>query len=189
MSTKKTSAQTVAFRLTSMLRRLNEGKKLRPEELAKEFSVTLRTIQRDLNEKLAFLELENNDGYFAVKPARLGLLSMKDMERFAELAGLEGLHPRLSTELLQDLLNTGLQNALLVPQKAVTELLGKQFASVVLAGDKIEQRPIRTGARIGELWLVEEGLKAGERIVVEGLQKARPGTVVKPLDAATAGKP
>ncbi len=81
------------------------------------------------------------------------------------------------------------QNALLVPQKAVTELLGKQFASVVLAGDKIEQRPIRTGARIGELWLVEEGLKAGERIVVEGLQKARPGTVVKPLDAATAGKP
>ena len=81
------------------------------------------------------------------------------------------------------------QNALLVPQKAVTELLGKQFASVVLAGDRIEQRPIRTGARIGELWLVEEGLKAGERIVVEGLQKARPGTVVKPLDAATAGKP
>ena len=81
------------------------------------------------------------------------------------------------------------QNALLVPQKAVTELLGKQFASVVLAGDKIEQRPIRTGARIGELWLVEEGLKAGERIVVEGLQKARPGTVVKPLDAAMAGKP
>ena len=81
------------------------------------------------------------------------------------------------------------QNALLIPQKAVTELLGKQFASVVLASDKIEQRPIRTGARIGELWLVEEGLKAGERIVVEGLQKARPGTVVKPLDAATAGKP
>ena len=76
------------------------------------------------------------------------------------------------------------QNALLVPQKAVTELLGKQFASVVLAGDKIEQRPIRTGARIGELWLVEEGLKAGERIVVEGLQKARPGS---PVTAVPAG--
>jgi len=100
MSTKTTSAQTVAFRLTSMLRRLNEGKRLEPAALAEEFSVSLRTIQRDLNEKLAFLELENNDGYFTVKPARLGLLSMKDMERFAELAGLEGLHPRLSTELL-----------------------------------------------------------------------------------------
>lgn len=76
------------------------------------------------------------------------------------------------------------QNALLIPQKAVTELLGKQFASVVVAGDKVEQRPIRTGARIGDQWLVEEGLKAGERIVVDGLQKAKPGAVVKPLAAA-----
>ncbi len=75
------------------------------------------------------------------------------------------------------------QNALLIPQKAVTELLGKQFASVVVDGDKVEQRPIRTGARIGDQWLVEEGLKAGERIVVDGLQKAKPGAVVKPLPA------
>lgn len=73
------------------------------------------------------------------------------------------------------------ENALLIPQKAVTELLGKRFATVVGAGDKAEQRPIRTGARLGELWLVEEGLQAGERVVVEGLQKARPGTVVKPM--------
>lgn len=75
------------------------------------------------------------------------------------------------------------QNALLIPQKAVTELLGKQFASVVGAGDKVEQRPIRTGARIGEKWLVEDGLKAGERIVVDGLQKAKPGAVVQPIAA------
>lgn len=76
------------------------------------------------------------------------------------------------------------QDALLIPQKAVTELLGKQFASVVLPDNRIEQRPIRTGARIGELWLVEGGLKVGDRIVVEGLQKAPPGTVVKPVTAA-----
>ncbi|WP_412479731.1 efflux RND transporter periplasmic adaptor subunit [Azonexus sp. IMCC34839] len=75
------------------------------------------------------------------------------------------------------------QNALLIPQKAVTELLGRQFASVVVAGNKVEQRPIKTGARIGELWLIEDGLKAGESIVVDGLQKARPGTVVTPVAA------
>lgn len=75
------------------------------------------------------------------------------------------------------------QNALLIPQKAVTELLGKQFASVVVAGNKVEQRPIKTGARIGELWLIEDGLKAGETIVIDGLQKARPGTVVTPVSA------
>ena len=78
------------------------------------------------------------------------------------------------------------QNAILIPQKAVTEMLGKQFATVVGADDKVEQRPIRSGARIGDLWLIEDGLKAGERVVVEGLQKARPGSVVKPVAAAPA---
>lgn len=78
------------------------------------------------------------------------------------------------------------QNAILIPQKAVTEMLGKQFATVVGADDKVEQRPIRSGARIGDLWLIEDGLKAGERVVVEGLQKARPGSVVKPVAAPPA---
>lgn len=75
------------------------------------------------------------------------------------------------------------QNALLIPQKAVTELLGKQFASVIVTGNKIERRPITTGARIGELWLIKEGLQPGDRIVVEGLQKAKPGSTVKPISA------
>ena len=81
------------------------------------------------------------------------------------------------------------QDALLIPQKAVTELLGKQFVAVVGEGDKVEQRPITTGARIGELWLVRSGLKAGERIVVEGVQKAQAGVVVKPVAQPVAGKP
>ena len=81
------------------------------------------------------------------------------------------------------------QNALLIPQKAVTELLGKQFASVVVEGNRIEQRPIRAGTRIGELWLIEDGLQAGDRIVIEGLQKARPGTVVTPVAAKTSAVP
>jgi membrane fusion protein (multidrug efflux system) len=78
------------------------------------------------------------------------------------------------------------ENAILIPQKAVTEMLGKTFASVVGADNKVEQRPIATGARIGELWLVQSGLKPGERVVVDGLQKARPGTIVKPVDAPAA---
>jgi len=80
------------------------------------------------------------------------------------------------------------ENAILIPQRAVTEMLGKQFASVVGEGNKVEQRPITTGARIGELWLVHSGLKAGERIVVDGLQKARPGVTVKPVAAASTPK-
>ena len=76
------------------------------------------------------------------------------------------------------------QNAILVPQKAITEMLGKQFATVVGADNKAQQRPVRTGARLGDQWLILEGLKAGDVIVVDGLQKARPGTTVKPVPAA-----
>jgi membrane fusion protein (multidrug efflux system) len=68
----------------------------------------------------------------------------------------------------------------------VTELLGRQFVSVVGADGKVEQRPVRTGDRIGERWVIEQGLKAGETVVVEGVQKARPGSVVRPVPALPA---
>ena len=87
------------------------------------------------------------------------------------------------------------QDALLVPQRAVTEMLGKYFLSVVGEGDKVEQRPVTPGPRIGDQWLIESGLKAGDRVVVDGLQSARPGTLVAPrpyvadaaADASTQG--
>lgn len=78
------------------------------------------------------------------------------------------------------------ENAILVPQKAITEMLGKQFATVVDSEGKAQQRPIKTGARLGDMWLIEDGLKPGDVIVVDGLQKARPGVIVKPVAAAAA---
>ena len=81
------------------------------------------------------------------------------------------------------------QNALLIPQKAVTELLGKYFATVVGAGNKTDLRPIRPGARIGDMWLIEDGLKAGDRIVVDGLQKTKAGTVITPLPLPVPAAP
>ncbi len=72
------------------------------------------------------------------------------------------------------------ENAILIPQKAVTEMLGKYFASVVGPDKKVEQRPIQPGQRVGELWVIESGLKAGETVIVDGLQKARPGMAVAP---------
>jgi len=73
-----------------------------------------------------------------------------------------------------------IEAALLVPQKAVTETLGKYFLTVLDGSNKAEIRPVKLGARQGDLWLVEEGLSIGERIVVDGIQKARPGMIVTP---------
>jgi len=78
------------------------------------------------------------------------------------------------------------QNALLVPQRAVTEMLGKTFLTMVVDGEKVEQRAVKTGARLGDQWVITEGVKAGERIVIDGLQKARPGMVVKAVAPAVA---
>ena len=130
MPSKPASTDTIAFRLTDILRRLNEGKKLDPYALVQEFGVNLRTIQRDLNERFAFLELEKKDGVYALNHKRIGtgvgILSMADVERFASLAGLQGLHPRLSTDFLRDMLDSRIQNALLVRGHNYEDLHGKE---------------------------------------------------------------
>ena len=70
------------------------------------------------------------------------------------------------------------QNALVVPQEAVTELQGNFQVAVVDSSNKISIRPIKMGERIGAMWQVTDGLKPGEKVVVQGVQKAREGATV-----------
>ena len=70
--------------------------------------------------------------------------------------------------------------ALLVPQRAVTELQGGYQVAVVDSANKVGIRTVKLGDRIGSMWIVTEGLKAGERVVAEGIQQARPGAEVTP---------
>ena len=79
-------------------------------------------------------------------------------------------------------LNQGIdEHALLVPQQAVNRSAQGTSVLVVGPGDKVEPRVIKIGAAKGDAWLVEEGLHVGDRVIVEGVQKAPPGTVVKPV--------
>ncbi|TLM67178.1 MAG: efflux RND transporter periplasmic adaptor subunit [Deltaproteobacteria bacterium] len=72
------------------------------------------------------------------------------------------------------------EQALLVPQRGVTrDPAGRPMAFVVGADDKVEPRVIKASRTIGDSWLVEDGLKAGDRVILEGIQRARPGTVVR----------
>ena len=72
------------------------------------------------------------------------------------------------------------QSALLIPQRAVTELQGGYQVAVVDSANKVGIRTVKLGDRIGSMWIVTEGLKPGERVVAEGIQQARPGTQVSP---------
>ena len=83
------------------------------------------------------------------------------------------------------------RGALLVPQRAVTELQGIYQVAVVNANNQVNIRPVTVGDRIGSNWLVEKGLALGERIVVEGVQKVRDGMTVnvKPWTPTAAASP
>jgi RND family efflux transporter MFP subunit len=72
------------------------------------------------------------------------------------------------------------RGALLVPQRAVTELQGGYQAAVVGPDSKISIRTVEVGERVGPMWIITQGLKPGERVVAEGTQAVRDGMVVTP---------
>ncbi|WP_416907426.1 MAG: efflux RND transporter periplasmic adaptor subunit [Polymorphobacter sp.] len=78
--------------------------------------------------------------------------------------------------------------AVIVPDKAVIEQFGTFFVMVVGADNVAEQRRVQAGAHIGGDWVIDDGLKPGERVIVEGLAKVRPGQPVQPLGAAPAAR-
>jgi membrane fusion protein (multidrug efflux system) len=79
-------------------------------------------------------------------------------------------------------------NALLVPQRAVIEIQGTYQLAVVGSDNKVNVRIVKVGERIGSQWIIDSGVKSGEMVIVEGLQKVRDGSSVKPtLLAVKAG--
>src|SRR5262249_37274259 len=77
---------------------------------------------------------------------------------------------------------TGMKGgALLVPQRAVSELQGGYRVAVVGNDNRVSVRPVKVGDRFGTMWIIEDGLKPGERVVAEGTQKVRPDAVVNPI--------
>ena len=75
------------------------------------------------------------------------------------------------------------EQAILAPQKGVTRnVRGEPTALVLGEGNKVELRILKTDRAIGDKWLVTDGLKAGDRLIVEGLQKIGPGAEVRPVE-------
>jgi len=116
---------TLVYRLSMILVKLNQGEKLDPQALADEFGVNLRTIQRDLNERFAYLPLQKLEGFYRLDSLYLGKLSTRDIERFAGLAGVSGLFPSLSLDFIRDIFDTTIQSALLVKGHNYENLAGK----------------------------------------------------------------
>ncbi len=85
-------------------------------------------------------------------------------------------------------ITTTRKGALVVPQKAVSELQGNYQVAVVGSDNKVQIRPVKVGERIGTDWIIEQGLKPGERVVAEGVQKVRGGMTVNPKPLTTTAE-
>ena len=108
---------------------------------------------------------------------------MRSTPRPARIAACEFPNPdhKLLPGLFARVRATGgeIKDALIVPDRAVQEQLGRYFLTVVGEGDKAELRPVELGPRFGNRQVIQSGIAAGDRVVVEGIQKARPGAPLK----------
>jgi len=80
------------------------------------------------------------------------------------------------------------KNALLVPQRSVIEAQGSYSVVVVDANNQASIRPVKTGERVGQMWVITDGLKAGEQVIAEGMQKAKEGATVRPKPFNSTGQ-
>jgi len=72
------------------------------------------------------------------------------------------------------------KGAPVVPQRAVSEIQGKYLVAVVGPENKVSTKQVKVGQWFGQLWVIDEGLQAGDKVVAEGIQKVRDGMVVSP---------
>ena len=100
-------------------------------------------------------------------------------------------HILLPGMYVRAIVGTGTRQAgLLVPQQGIArDPKGHTTAMVVGQDGKVEVRPVRVSQAIGDQWLVEEGLAAGDKVIVEGLQKVQPGALVQPTEAGATPPP
>ncbi len=123
--------------------KLNRGEQLEPRALADEFGVDLRTVQRDLNQRFAYLDLVKEQGRYRMNSAVLGRLSTKDIERFALASGTVGLFPTLSHAFVRELLRLDQESPLLVKGHHFEDVAQHAATFAVLSKAIIDRRHVR----------------------------------------------
>jgi membrane fusion protein (multidrug efflux system) len=134
-------------------------------------SLPLKLILADASEFPSIGHIENSLNQVDPKTATFELQARFPNPRRIVLPGQFG---RIRVQVAER------KNAILVPQRAIQQLQSVQTVYIVGPGDKIEVRTVTTGERVGSSWIIEQGLQPGDRVVVEGQQKVRPGSTVQP---------
>ncbi len=152
--------------------------------------------QPNVNSPLRTVRLQLSDGSIYPQPGKITFIA-NTLDPTTGTFALRAEFPNPRHALIPGLfaririIAEDLPNAIVVPDRAVQQQLGRYFVIVVGADDKAEMRAVQLGPRLGNQWVITEGVKAGDRVVVEGIMKARPGAPLKvtPVTAAELNAP
>jgi len=136
------SHDKLAYRLAQILIKLNDGGSFTIEELAEEFNVSTRTIQRDINDRLNFMPIEKNGDYYSLESYALGKLTFKDIKNFAILSGVKSLYPSLSNEFITDILNAKINSAYLIKNQGFENISHKKDWFEKLSAAIVKKSPV-----------------------------------------------
>ncbi|TEY03902.1 YafY family protein [Campylobacter sp. US33a] len=123
----------LAVRLAQILMRFNDGGSFSLEELASEFNVDIRTIQRDLNQRLSFMPIKKENGKYFLESFALGKLSFKDIQNFAMLSGIRELYPKLDERFVTDLLSSKINGIFMVKNDGFEKIDYESFEKISVA--------------------------------------------------------
>ncbi|MDL0114967.1 YafY family transcriptional regulator [Campylobacter felis] len=120
-------------RLVQILLNFNNGESVSVEELAQEFNVDTRTIQRDLNQRLSFMPIKRENGKYTLESFALGQLSFKDIQNFAAISGISDLYPRLDKNFISDILSQKINTILKIKNEGFQRVDYELFENLSVA--------------------------------------------------------
>ncbi len=139
----KKSHDALGLRLSLILTKLNSGESFTAKELAEEFNVNIRTIQRDIKERLFYIPIYKKGDYYSMESYALGKLSFQDIKNFATLSGIKELYPELSNDFISDILNMKLNKAYLIKNQGFENINSKKDCFEQLSAAIIKNSPVK----------------------------------------------
>jgi predicted DNA-binding transcriptional regulator YafY len=163
----KKTHDTIATRLSIVLTKFNNGERVTIDELATEFGVTKRTIQRDINERLANIPIKKEKGVYFLENHHLGKVTFDDIYNFASFSGIDKMFPSFGKEFSQHLLDKNVTQAYLIKthnfenishrllefKKIEKSIINKTMIELVYANKKRRVEPYKL-ANVKGIWYV-----------------------------------
>ena len=131
----------LATRLSLIIYKLNQGERLTIESLANEFSVSKRTIERDMN-RFSYFDIKKEGKEFFLDEIAVGKLNFNDIKNFAIFSGIKSLYPSLTNQFLKDILNDKINRAYLIQNSGFEDIQEKQQLFESLSASIIEEKTI-----------------------------------------------